>query len=149
MIKSFEAYESNEFNWREEFIDIYDVFVELEDIKIGRLDYQCGFRTSTNSKMYPCFIKNDEIMGDGESIDSACVKGYGRFLARVTIYPTWSNSNYSPFSQYGESSYFGENAEKILEITKVVTSIKTKMPLYEIGISFSDVIYIYFLRKKD
>lgn len=51
MIKKFEAYGDMygkpelSFNWREEFIDIYDIFVELEDKKVGRLDYQCGYRT--------------------------------------------------------------------------------------------------------
>ena len=154
MIKKFEAYgdfyrKESEYDWRKEFIEIRELFYNIEENvwdNGGRLDFQAGWRTSSNSYQYPCYLKGDEILGDANSIDHACGV-YAKFCVRVTIEPQFQTDNYSPFKTTGSNSFFGGNANILLDIMSRVNHIKGKMKEYSIGITFDrEVIYINFLR---
>jgi hypothetical protein len=156
MIKKFEAHgeyyrKQSTYDWRKEFIEIRELFFNIEENiwdNGGSLDFQAGWRTGYGTIMYPCHLKDDEIVGDSDNIDHACGV-YAKFCARVTIEPKFENSNQSPFKTTGSNSFFGENANIVLDIMNRVNYIKSKMKEYKIGITFDrDVIYINFLRDK-
>ena len=156
MIKKFESFgdfyrKEATFDWRKEFIQIRELFYNIEENLWeygGSLDFQAGWRSSMNSYQYPCHLKEDEIIGNADSIDHACGV-FGKFCVRVTIDAKFKNNNYSPFKTTGTQSFFGENANKMLDIMMRINYIKGRMEDYKIGVTFDgELILINFLRDK-
>lgn len=150
MIKKFERFDNDKKSfhpgWQDDFLYIYDLFCELEDSKIGHVDFQAGiFYTSNGSKSYYCFLRDGDIFGHEDSIDLA---DNGKVLFRVSINCYFKHGNYSPFRpQYG-TSYFGENADLLLKIMSMVSSIKNRTTNYNVDITMDgSYVNIHFLSK--
>lgn len=158
-IKKFEAFgdlypESKlDFDWRKEFLHIRELFYNIEEnLPDGSdpIDFSAGWRTSTNSHQYPCYINRDgKISGDDDSIDKSCGI-YAKFLVRVMVDPKFKNSNYSPFKISGSQSFFGENSLTMMDIISRIRYITKDLKDYSIGITLDrESIYVYFLRDKN
>lgn len=158
MIKKFESFDENKTfhpDWKEDFLTIYDLFCELEDLQIGKFDYQAGVRYSSisdqtlgkvsNSFQYPVFLKDGETFGREDFIDNA---HWGKLCFRVSINVEFEHNNYSPFRTQYSASYFGQNADKLLEIMSKVNVVKKRIPKYDVGITLDGkFIIINFLAK--
>ena len=148
MIKKFESFDEDRTfhpGWKEDFLTIYDLFCELEDLQIGKFDYQAGVRSSNNSFSYTVFLKDGETFGREDFIDKA---HWGKLCFKVTIDVEFEHNNYSPFRTQYSASYFGENAGKFLEIMSKANVVKKRIPKYDIGITLDGkFIIINFLAK--
>lgn len=150
-IKLYESHEDDKVGekWKEDFLRIYDLFCELEDKNIARLDFQSGYHQSSNrSSGYLCFIKDGVIQGNEEhqKFMSYCQKT----LYRVCVYPNFKNSNYSPFKDNNyQSSYFDNSLDLFTEIVDQIKVIKKRLDKdYKVGVTMQDeVIYVNFLAR--
>lgn len=148
-MKYIKVFESLNYDWEKEFLNISDIFLEMEDSKIARLDYQAGLlfsNGSVNSLSLPVYLKNDTIMGDKDYVDNN-LKFTSKFCVRVTIYPKFDNSNFSPFKASSDKSFFGNNSITLLNVMKYIDICKNKIVGYKLDITICDnVIMATFLK---
>lgn len=144
MIQKFENFNLKSKKWRDEFLQVYDIFCELEDSNIAELNYQAGIKDSQNITQIMVFLKNGDILGREEFMDK---RVSGKIVFNVSIHPNFKNNNHSPFHGY-TSSFFGPNADIFLSILKYVDVAKNRIPSYTLCISIhNDSILISFLEK--
>lgn len=146
-VKLFEDY-SGIIDWKKATIEIYDMFCGLEDKKVGRFDYQCGYLSSRNHISLPCFLdkKTEKIEGDSSHVDHMIYMN-SLSLIRVTIRPNFNN--YSPFKTNSNISFYGDNYLTFSDIIKYVDTIKNKILNYKISLSlYDDGIVFDFLEKR-
>ena len=153
MIKKYESYGEPQHDWRKESLQIRELFYSIEENVWdygGNLDFQFGIRGSYNSYQWPCYLKNEEILGDTDWIDKSCK--FGQFCVRITINPNFDHRN-SPFQTSENCSFFGENANKLLDIMMQLNLIKKSflrhVENYTMAVSVgSRDIHVNFLRDK-
>lgn len=157
-IKKFEAFEGEEEGnvrgWKDDLLMVYDYFAELADYEgISQIDYQAGFRESSGPISYVCFLqvndaKGEEIIGREDLIEHR-LSVNSKILLRVMFRVKFQHGNYSPFRTSGSASYFGENADLLLDIMNKLNLIKKRISSkYNIGITMeTDWFYINFLEK--
>lgn len=145
MNKFSKLFENNETTWEEDLIELSDIFLELEEQKICRIDYQAGYRTSKGSISYTCFLKDDKIEGDINSVNYM-IRVNSKPLLRATLCEI-KYKNGKPFST-NAPSFFSEDADIFISLMKFIDGVKKRMPKYRINITIdSNVIYVDFLRK--
>jgi len=145
IIRKFESFNDN--TWEEDLISLYDIFCELEDTKICRIDYQGGYRTWNGDNDYPCFLKNEKIEGDKDHINYM-IGVNSKSLLRVSLLEI-RYKGYSPFSQTNAPSFYAGDADIFLQIMKYVDAAKKRMPKYNLGITLDErVIYLDFLNNR-
>lgn len=145
IVRKFESFNGN--TWEEDLLFLYDIFCELADAKICRIDYQGGFRTSNGNINYPCFLRAEKIEGDINHINRM-LKINSKSLLRVSLLEVKYAGGYSPFSQTNANSFYAEDANIFLQIMKYVDAAKKRMPKYNLGITLNEnVIYLNFLEK--
>ena len=146
IVRKFESF--NDTTWEEDLLSLYDIFCELEDTKICRIDYQGGYRTSSGSNSYTCFLKNEKIEGDKDHINHM-IRVNSRSLLRVSLLEIEYNGGYSPFSQTNAPSFYAEDADIFLRIMRYVDAAKKRMPKYNLGITLDEnVVYLDFLENR-
>lgn len=157
-IKKFEAFEGEEEGnvrgWKDDLLTMYDYFAELADYEgISQIDYQAGYRESSGGLSYDCYLKSsdvkgEEIIGRQDMIEHKLIVN-SKILLRVMFKVKFEHNNYSPFRTSGSTSYFGENADLLLNIMNKINLIKTRMSYkYRIGITMnSEWFEINFLEK--
>lgn len=157
-IKKFEAFgdiypeTGLDYDWKKEFLEIQELFYNIEENlpEESLTNFSAGWRSSMNNQMFPCHInKAGEIVGNDEMIDKTCGT-HAKFLIRITIGPKFKTRNYSPFKTSNSESFFGENAQIVVDIISRLKYITKGLNEYSMGITFKDdLIYIYFLRNNN
>ncbi len=122
------------------------MFLELEDQKICRIDYQGGYRTSSGSNSYICFLTGDKIEGDVEHVNYM-IRVNSKSLLRVTLCEV-KYQNGKPFCRSGDTpSFFNEDADMFIMLIKFIDIAKKRMSKYRVSITMSgNVIYVDFLK---
>jgi hypothetical protein len=138
--KVFENIQSH--TWEDDFFNLYDSFLELEDNNIGRVDYQAGYSSFYNNQHIvggmDCFMKNGEIMGNKDAIYHMIDKAKSLPILKAIIYPNFENENKSPFRYTHSASFFGENAKIFIKIIKLVDSASKKLYNYDFDVTTSN-----------
>lgn len=140
MDKFSKLFENNEKTWEEDLLELSDIFLELEDQKICRIDYQGGYRTSNGSNSYICFIKNDKIEGDIKHVNFM-IKTSSKLLLRVIL----CEISYTRGSI--ASSFFDTDVDIFIKLIKFIDGTKRRMTKYKTNITIDGkVIYVDFLK---
>jgi len=144
LIKTFDNFNQND--WQEDLLSLYDIFCELEDFKICRIEYQGGYRTSYGNRSYPCYLNNGKIEGNIEHV-SSMLNINSKSLLRVQLVEI-NYQGHSPFKQTHAPSFYAGDANIFLQIMGYIDIVKKRMFKYNLGITFDEyVIYLDFLKK--
>jgi len=129
--------------WEEDLLNLSDIFLELQEKNICRLDFQAGYRTSSGSISYKCYLKDDKIEGNKDHVNHM-IRVNSKALLRVSLLEI----NYKegqPFTHTNTPSFFGGDVDIFLQLMKYIDMAKKRIPKYKL---VERIIYLDFLENR-